>query len=426
MNHLEWVTRTQKSEIYSSIRHASEELTSSLEWEDFLVQGMPDVSPAKWHLAHTTWFFETFFLEKFDSSYRPYHPQFNYLFNSYYNSRGERHARPARGVLSRPTATEIFSYRHAVDQAMIHYLEEKNDALSKEEILILETGLNHEQQHQELLLTDIKYNFSLNPLKPAYLKSDVKPHSSKYFRDKIWFEYPGGLYSIGHQGTEFAFDHEKPVHLINLLPFRLSSHLVTNGDFLQFMADGGYERPELWLSDGWEIVEKEKWHAPLYWNKDDGHNAVFTLSGNKRLALNEPVCHVSFYEVDAYARWAGKRLPTEFEWEAASQRIPVSGNFYESGKLHPVAFEAKILEAPVQLYGDVWEWTSSPYIRYPGFKPNQGALGEYNAKFMSNQMVLRGGSCVTSQSHIRPSYRNFFYPHQRWQFMGFRLAEDSQ
>jgi len=404
---------------YSDIRSFSEALCSPLNNEDYVIQTMPDVSPTKWHLAHTTWFFETFILKPNNPNFKEHHPQYNYIFNSYYNAIGSRHARNERGHLSRPTVEEIYGYRKAIDEQMLVFLEQQKE--DKKEILsLIELGLHHEQQHQELLLTDIKHVFSMNPLFPTYQK--IKPSTKQDLDELAYKVYEGGLMWFGHEGEGFGYDNEFPYHQQYVNPFRFASRLITNGEYLNFIQDRGYERPELWLSDGWDLVQTEGWKAPQYWEQQEGVWKQFSLNGNNPLNLKEPTSHVSFYEAEAYARWAGKRLPTEEEWERVSKDSVIEGNFVESKQFSPVPLKGQQREIK-QLFGDVWEWTSSPYVGYPGFKPSIGAVGEYNGKFMSNQMVLRGGSCATSQNHIRATYRNFFYPHQRWQFMGIRLAE---
>ncbi len=410
---------------YKKIRQLSEQFCKPLATEDYVIQSMPDVSPTKWHLAHTSWFFEAFVLAKVNPEYKSLHPQYNYLFNSYYVQVGERHARPQRGLLSRPTVAEVYSYRHYVDEHMTGFLERAEEAQMEKAASVIEIGLHHEQQHQELMVTDIKHVFSVNPLRPAYNKKNPAKNSNT-MTEMNWIPFPEGIYFIGHDGDGFAYDNECPSHKEFVNPFRIASRLVTNGEYLEFMEDGGYERPELWLSDGWYTVEANGWKAPLYWEKIDGRWWNFTLSGMREVNPNEPVCHVSYYEADAFARWAGKRLPTESEWEIAASNVPIEGNFADDETYHPVALEKESVRNGLsQVFGDVWEWTQSPYIPYPGFKTLPGALGEYNGKFMSNQMVLRGGSCATSRSHIRKTYRNFFPPSARWQFMGIRLAQDA-
>jgi ergothioneine biosynthesis protein EgtB len=405
---------------YQEVRQLSESICRPLAIEDYVIQSMADVSPPKWHLAHTTWFFETFLLSHFPG-YEVFHPQFNYLFNSYYEAVGKRHPRPKRGLLSRPTVEEIYRYRAYVDaamQALLHQIDESN--LSSLVLL----GLHHEQQHQELLLTDIKHILASNPLRPAY-RSDIPPYISTDPQNhsalsEQWLDYPGGLYAIGHEGQNFAFDNESPVHQVYLQDYYLASRLVTNGEYLEFIEADGYRKPEYWLSEGWTTVQMEEWEAPLYWERIDGSWWIMSLSGLRPLNPQEPVCHVSFYEADAYARWRGTRLPTEAEWEVAAAQLSMQGNLLENGLLHPLP--AAGITRPDQMFGDVWEWTQSAYLPYPGFKSAAGAVGEYNGKFMCNQMVLRGGSCVTPPNHIRSTYRNFFPPSTRWQFSGIRLA----
>jgi ergothioneine biosynthesis protein EgtB len=403
---------------YSSVRQLSEWICQPLAIEDYGIQSMPDVSPPKWHLAHTTWFFETFLLIPHLAGYQVFHPQFGYLFNSYYEAVGQRHPRPQRGLLSRPTVQEVYRYRAYVDAAMRSLLSQSLDP-NVESLVIL--GLHHEQQHQELLLTDIKHILAINPLRPAY-RSDIpsSTQTSAILKEQ-WLDYPGGLYAIGYKGEAFAFDNESPQHSVYLQDYYLASRLITNGEYLEFIQAGGYTDAAHWLSEGWFTVQTEQWQAPLYWEQIAGKWWVMTLRGLCPLNLHEPVCHVSFYEADAYARWAGKRLPTEAEWEMAAVQVPKSGNLLESGLLHPVA--AQGITRPDQLFGDVWEWTQSAYLPYPGFRSDAGAIGEYNGKFMCNQMVLRGGSCATPPHHIRASYRNFFPPSTRWQFSGIRLAQ---
>jgi ergothioneine biosynthesis protein EgtB len=404
---------------YREVRRYTEQLCEPLATEDYVVQSMPDVSPTKWHLAHTTWFFETFLLAPERRGYRSFHPQYGYLFNSYYNAVGERHPRPSRGLLTRPPVAEVRRYRAHVDEHLTELLTTGDAARLAP---VLELGLHHEQQHQELLLTDIKHVFSCNPLRPVY--QSETPAAEDAPGPLKWRSYPEGVQWIGHVGNEFAFDNETPRHRVFVEAARLATRPVTNREMLAFVEDGGYERPEFWLSDGWYAVQGESWTAPLYWERQDGAWWTFTLGGMRPLALDEPACHVSYYEADAYARWAGARLPTEAEWEIAAEEVALDGNFAESGRLHPAPAVAD--GQPLQqMFGDVWEWTSSPYMPYPGFRPLGGALGEYNGKFMCNQMVLRGGSCVTSRSHMRRTYRNFFPPNARWQFSGFRLAQDA-
>jgi len=401
---------------FRSVRQTSMRLCAPLAVEDHSLQAMPDASPAKWHLAHTTWFFETFLLSEHLPNYRPVNPAFRSLFNSYYNAVGERPLRALRHVLSRPTLDETHSYRTHVDAAMEQLLAR---GLPSDVLDLVELGLNHEQQHQELILTDVKYGLAANPLRPAYReRSDNTP--SRLAEAMIWHIRPGGVYEAGYAGNEFAFDNESPRHKIFLAPYRLASRLITNGEYLEFMRDKGYATASLWLSDGWDTVQANRWAAPLYWEQREGSWWNYTLEGMQPVNLSEPVCHVSYYEADAFARWAGARLPTEFEWEVAARECKIAGNFLEADALHPQVSPPG--EGVTQMFGDLWEWTSSSYLPYPGFQPAAGAVGEYNGKFMCNQMVLRGGSCATPQSHVRATYRNFFPPHARWQFMGIRLA----
>jgi ergothioneine biosynthesis protein EgtB len=412
---------------FDAVRRESEALAANLTPEDQSIQSMPDVSPTKWHLAHTTWFFETFLLKRFDPDYRVFDPAFEYLFNSYYEAVGPRHPRPERGLLSRPTVDIVGAYRDHVGAAMARFIERSADPAWQEAAPLVELGLHHEQQHQELILMDIKHVFSVNPLLPAY--QAPRPQIAAPVAALGWIDFTGGLVEIGHRGNGFVFDNETPLHKVWLEPFRLAARPVTCGEFLDFIEAGGYRQPEFWLSDGWATVCSEGWEAPLYWRRDNAAWSIFTLGGLRRLNPAEPVCHVSFFEADAFAKWAGKRLPTEAEWEVAAIGVPVSGNFADRGHFHPCADPASIPEAggasrPCQMFGDVWEWTASPYIPYPRFRAAGGAVGEYNGKFMCNQMVLRGGATVTPAGHVRATYRNFFPPSARWAFAGLRLAED--
>jgi len=405
---------------FEATRRESEALAARLTPEDQSIQSMPDVSPTKWHLAHTTWFFETFILTRFDPTYRVFDPAFHYLFNSYYEAEGPRHPRPQRGVLSRPSCADVAAYRDHVGAATAQLIESAAAEVWSEIAPLLELGLHHEQQHQELVLMDIKHVFSLNPLLPAY--QPPRRRASGTAAPLCWIEFTGGLVNIGHGDADFAFDNETPRHRAWLEPFRLASRPVTCGEFAEFIADGGYAQPDFWLSEGWATVQQQGWTAPLYWREAEEGWRVFTLSGEKRLDPAEPVVHASFYEADAYAKWAGKRLPTETEWEVAADGAPLSGNLGDSRHYHPAVDGGG--EGLRQLIGDVWEWTASPYIPYPRFRAPAGAIGEYNGKFMSNQMVLRGGAAVTPADHIRITYRNFFPPSARWAFSGLRLAED--
>jgi ergothioneine biosynthesis protein EgtB len=379
---------------------------------------MPDASPVRWHLAHTTWFFETFVLKPARGDYRPFDARFEYLFNSYYNAVGPQPFRPNRGVLTRPSVAEVRRYRAHVDAAMLELLEQYGGAAG---VVVL--GLNHEQQHQELIVTDLKHMLSCNPLYPTYRDAPVGASGTPL--PASWIDGPDGLVEIGFTGDGFAFDNESPRHRVFLEPFQLGTNLVTSGEYREFMADGGYRKPEFWLSDGWNAVRERGWAAPMYWELRDSAWWTMTLSGLRLVNDAEPVTHVSYYEADAYARWAGARLPGEAEWEAVAALSPIEGHFLEAGHFHPVVAHGDASGGPRQLYGDVWQWTRSAYSAYPRYQPAPGALGEYNAKFMSSQMVLRGASCATPRSHARASYRNFFPPDARWQFSGIRLARDS-
>lgn len=404
------------AERYAAVRALTLDLCRSLTPEDMAIQSMPDASPTKWHLAHSSWFFEHFLLEPHVPGYRPFHPDYGYMFNSYYYTVGAMHPRPARGLLSRPLAAEVLRYREHVDRHLLELIGRRQGDAAFAALLTL--GLNHEQQHQELLLMDIKHLFSLNPLKPAWRELPKAPAACKTAPLK-YLPRAGGLVLIGHGGEGFAFDNETPRHQNLVSTHAMASRPVSNGDYREFIRAGGYRTPDLWLSDGWTTVQRESWDRPIYWSED--MTAEFTLGGMRELVADAPVVHVSYYEADAYARWAGARLPTEAEWESLAAEQPVVGNFLDSGRFHPAASG----DGLGQLYGDVWEWTASPYTAYPGFKPLAGSLGEYNGKFMANQLVLRGGACVTPAGHVRASYRNFFYPHQRWQFSGLRLAKDT-
>ncbi|MFB3916609.1 MAG: ergothioneine biosynthesis protein EgtB [Terriglobales bacterium] len=404
---------------YQTVRQTTESICAPLTADDQMVQSTPEASPAKWHQAHTTWFFETFILTPHLRGYRPFDPQYRYLFNSYYKQLGAHPLRTTRAFFSRPTLDEVRKYRCHVDDNMLRLLE--GDVTEIAPLITL--GLNHEQQHQELILTDIKHAFASQPLQPAYVTRPVE-HPSSDGAPLRWFSFDGGNFEIGHGGGDFCFDNETPRHQVYLNEFQLASRPVTNAEYMEFMSDNGYARPELWLSDGWDTVLAQRWEAPLYWENCDGSWLTYTLGGMHEVHPHEPVCHISYYEADAYARWAGARLPSEAEWELSASEVAVAGNFLDDGRFHPAAAKSGAArDVFQQLFGDVWEWTASPYMAYPGFHPAAGVLGEYNGKFMCNQMVLRGGSCVTPRSHIRATYRNFFPPQARWQFSGLRLAK---
>jgi len=407
------------AESYREVRAATEALCAPLSPEDCSIQSMQDASPAKWHLAHTSWFFETLVLEGVPG-YAPFDPAFRVLFNSYYQGVGERHPRPERGVLSRPSLEVVLAYRRHVDASVLRLLDGGPPASALD---VVELGLHHEQQHQELVLTDLKHAFSRNPLRPAY--QERAPEPAGRTQPLRWIGVEAGLREIGHAGPGFAFDNERPRHRVFVEAFEIASRPVTNAEYLEFVRDAGYARPELWLSDGFAALGSRGWRTPLYWEERDGACFTFTLRGMAPLRPEEPVCHVSHYEADAFARWAEARLPTEAEWECAAERAPLEGGFVEAGRLQPAPSPASVRH-PAALFGDVWEWTASAYAPYPGFRPLAGSLAEYNGKFMSGQMVLRGGSCATPRSHIRRSYRNFFPPDARWQFSGIRLARDAR
>ncbi|WP_421379778.1 ergothioneine biosynthesis protein EgtB [Bacillus salacetis] len=417
-------TKQSVSDRFKNIRKQTMTLAQPLQAEDYILQAHPDVSPTKWHMAHTTWFFEKFILIEHLSSYKEFHPDFSYLFNSYYETVGSFHPRQRRGVLSRPSIGEVEAYRAYVDEYMELLLNSAEEEKLKVIEGLIEIGLQHEQQHQELILMDIKFNFFVNPLYPAYTDNNQKSEGNLVDMDFISFN--GGLVEIGHNDERFSFDNERPRHKVWVEPYRLATRPVTNSEYIQFIKDDGYQTPEWWLSDGWNKVKKEQWTSPLYWVEKEGEWHHFTLSGLQKVDPDAPVTHVSFYEADAYSRWKGKRLPTEAEWEHAAQSVTIEGNTVEDGFLQPHGQSSGNSHPLQKLFGDVWEWTSSPYTPYPGNKPLEGALGEYNAKFMCNQMVLRGGSCVTPLSHIRETYRNFFPADKRWPFSGIRLAEDDQ
>ncbi|MEN2989562.1 ergothioneine biosynthesis protein EgtB [Tistrella sp. BH-R2-4] len=436
------IARADLTARFRAVRRQTEALAAPLDPEDQVVQSMPDCSPTKWHLGHTTWFFERFVLMSFLPGYRPFDPGFDHLFNSYYVSLGSRHPRPQRGLLTRPPLARVLAWRDSVTHAVTGLLDRADAGLRARIDPLIETGIHHEQQHQELLLMDVLHLFSCNPLRPAYLPADTMDSAGAMDSAATmavasrpqapgWIDHDGGIHAIGHDpaagdADDFAYDNEGPRHDVLLRPFRLASRPVTNGDWLEFIAEDGYGRAEFWLSDGIAEAEAEGWTAPLYWFRpeQDGPWWTMTLRGPEPVDLDAPVVHVSQYEADAFARFRGCRLPTEAEWEVVAAQAPVIGNLLPQGALRPMPAD-HAATWPAQIYGDVWEWTSSAYGPYPGFKPPVGAIGEYNGKFMANQMVLRGGCCVTPGDHIRPSYRNFFYPRQRWAFAGLRLAADA-
>ncbi|MGQ9426701.1 ergothioneine biosynthesis protein EgtB [Gilvimarinus sp. F26214L] len=441
------------ADFYQSVRHQTLRLTENLSAEDMCAQSMPEASPGKWHLAHTTWFFEEFILREYREGYQPFDPDFQFLFNSYYETVGERHPRAERGLLTRPPLPAVLHYRAYVDGAMQKLMATRADELAS----LVTTGLHHEMQHQELLLTDILHLLSFNPIQPAVISPPGEGASGAAPSVVEFQEFEGGLVEVGASGSGFTYDCERPRHQVFLRPYRLARRPVCNAEWLEFMADGGYQNPMLWLADGWESCRRENWRAPSYWRQVEGEWHQFGLDGLQPLVPNAPVCHISYYEADAYARWAGRRLPTEEEWEHSVASCSMEGKLLKGkplkgkplkgkplkgkslkGEQSASAEPANMLESArwrpsppastqdglAQMFGDVWEWTSSPYRAYPGFRPEGGALQEYNGKFMANQFVLRGGSCVTPRLQIRPSYRNFFFPHHRWQFTGMRLAED--
>jgi ergothioneine biosynthesis protein EgtB len=410
---------------FREVRNFTARLAENLAPEDCVVQSMPDVSPTKWHLAHTTWFFETFILKKWVPGYRDAVPEYAYLFNSYYNAAGAMHRRDLRGLISRPTVEEAKKYRVSVDSDIDELVSNADEELFRQIEPILTLGIHHEQQHQELLITDIKHVFAQNPLYPVFRQRNAE--ADKVDTQRLKFvEFDEATVEIGHHGNGFAYDNEGPRHRALVLPFSLADRLVTNREYLEFIADNGYSRSEFWLSLGWTTVNEQNWRAPLYWIERDGEWWNFTLSGLRKIDPSEPVTHLSYFEADAYANWAGARLPTEFEWERAAAKIDVDGNFVETERFHPEPAGGRAGSNTdfQQMFGDVWEWTRSSYSPYPGYRAEPGALGEYNGKFMCNQYVLRGGSCATSRTHIRKTYRNFFQPDKRWQFTGIRLARD--
>ena len=416
---------------FREVRGFTESICEPLATEDYCIQSMPDVSPTKWHLAHTTWFFERFILSSYVADYQPHHPQYNYLFNSYYNTIGPQHCRVRRGTLSRPTVEEVYDYRRTIDGRLVTLLESADDTTLAELEPLVTLGLHHEQQHQELMLTDLKHVFSSNPLLPTYRARDARQQDEATpaaVSGARWIAFDEGVHEIGRavDAPGFAFDNETPRHRVFLEPFALASRPTTNGEFLRFIEAGGYDTPELWLSTGWATVQEQGWTHPFYWYRDPDHGDAwmqFTLQGPQPLNPDEPACHLSYFEADAFARWAGHRLPTEAEWEVAAGDQPIEGNLADDRVFHPrlVTDDTKLNG----MFGDAWEWTASQYTPYPGFSPLPGALGEYNGKFMCNQFVLRGGSCFTPKSHLRPTYRNFFAPDARWQCSGMRLAKNT-
>ena len=423
-------THTTLADRYRDVRAHTEALCASLETEDFVVSSMPDVSPTKWHLAHTSWFFEHFVLAEHAAAaglhYASPNPRYAYLFNSYYVQAGERHCRAQRGLVTRPTVAELFAYRAHVDGAMLHLLSTIDDDATHPAASLIELGLHHEQQHQELLLMDIKHVFWTNPLRPTFRTRDRSLGPAREVAALGWIRREGGLRQIGHDGKGFAYDNELPAHREFIEPFRLGSRLVTNGEYLAFIEDGGYVRTPLWLSSGWAMVQERSWTAPLYWERTDDGWSEFTLYGSAPLDPAAPVSHVSYVEADAFARWAGYRLPTEAEWEIAAAGVPIDGAFHHDG-VHPAPADPApggTTDRLAQLYGDVWQWTRSPYVAYPGYSAPTGAVGEYNGKWMCDQWVLRGASFATPRTHARRTYRNFFPSDARWAFTGIRLAGD--
>ena len=415
--------KTSLSHRLFECRNLSLELAVPLTPEDMTVQPMEDASPTKWHLAHVTWFFETFVLSKHLMGYRVFDETFNYCFNSYYEALGPRQPRPRRGVLTRPSAERVVAYRAHVDEGLRKLLA-SGFAPESDVWRLIEIGINHEQQHQELLLTDILSLFASNPLRPSYARP--APADAGIAADPVsWIAYEGGIRAVGHEGDGFSWDNESPRHSVLIHPFGLADRLVTNAEWQEFIRDGGYRTASLWLADGWALVNREQWQGPLYWEERDDGLMQMTLHGLQPVEPAAPVCNVSYYEADAFARWAGKRLPTEFEWEIAAAGLPITGNTLGSRALRPLPAEPTGIRRPRQMFGDVWEWTASSYLPYPGYRPPPGAVGEYNGKFMVSQHVLRGASCATPDGHSRATYRNFFYPHQRWQFVGLRLASEA-
>lgn len=419
-------SKNSLEKLYLDVRKTTEELCKPLEIEDYTIQTIEDVSPPKWHLGHTSWFFENLILKQYSNKFQYYNDSYNFIFNSYYESLGERIERSKRGIVSRPTVKEVYLYRKNIDDKILDLINKADDKLflKIKDLIIL--GLHHEMQHQELLITDIKNIFTANLIVPVYCKPPDSYKRNTMAPEQRFISYGGGIFEIGFNQDGFAFDNEKPVHKVYVNPFKIQNRLVINKEYLDFINDGGYSKSQLWLSDGWDAVQNNKWNSPLYWEKIDNEWFIKTLNGLQKINLNEPVCHVSFYEADAFARWSKKRLLTEFEWETAAYDLDIrSGNFLENKIFHPVQpADNPGIDSVTQMFGDVWEWTNSCYLPYPGYKPLEGALSEYNGKFMSNQMVLRGGSCATPKMHIRKTYRNFFQCDKRWQFTGIRLGED--
>ena len=415
------IEREEILRAFERVRKTTEWICQPLTVEDCVIQTSVECSPVKWQLAHVTWFFETFVLLPHALSYRAFHPKYGYLFNSYYNSIGDRTPRDVRGLMSRPTLADVWEYRTHVERAMEQFLTTASEDLFGLVLPVITLGIHHEQQHQELMITDVKTVLAMNPLCPIYRIREI---SSGLVPPLHWVSFDEGLYEIGAHGNGFFFDNEGPRHREYIGAFELANRLVTNGEFKEFMADGGYEIPALWLSDGWAKCREEQWNAPKYWERNEDEWWAMTLQGFRRVEDAEPVTHISHFEADAFAAWSGARLPTELEWELAASELPASSNFLEAGNFHPIPFDGSQHSGLQQMFGDVWEWTRSAYLPYPGYKAVEGALGEYNGKFMSNQMVLRGGSCATPRDHIRASYRNFFPSESRWQFSGIRLARD--
>lgn len=404
--------------LYRNVRSRTMDLVKPLSRDDFMVQSVPQASPPKWHLAHTTWFFDRFVLRRYAKSWKVPDENFDFLFNSYYETLGPYLEKISRNNLSRPSLEEVYDYRQAVDETLLNVINENPE--DEDLIQLVELGINHEEQHQELLLMDIKINYYVSPYRPQYTDMTTESYES----EMRFIRMDGGISEVGYGREDFSFDNERPRHSIIISPYKISSRPVNNGEFIRFIEDGGYERPELWLSDGWEYIRKSRRKIPFYWSKDGDQYKIFKLSGLQNLNESEPVVHVSYYEADAYARWSGFRLPTEFEWEKFVESFEecVRGNFMEERSLHPVCFSK---DGVPQISGAAWEWTSSPYIPYPGYRPYKGNLGEYNGKFMNNQYVLRGGSAVTPRRHYRNTYRNFYHPDSCWQFSGLRLAGDT-